>query len=295
MTKNGGRIWAHDWENSGGPAGRKELADRCSLTMSLSGASASAAAKQRHQEQRRADTSALADAARGQRQMPELPPYVPEFDLAFMPQMLGVGAVRSEPEDPATGDDETIMQEAAVDVALQLLTDGEGLQALLASDEPSADRVALEGADNALANSRARVDQLYELVRASEGGAAVRRMGEAPKAPTMKTHSAVAVAFRAFSRFLQGRPSDARMMSAELLVDFAVWLATTRAQISRVDPTRMGRGKETVECFDNRQIRVFLVLRYISPLATSRSAVRPGMVRWSSASSIEPSNSGHRV
>ena len=164
MTKNGGRIWAHDWENSGGPAGRKELADRCSLTMSLSGASASAAAKQRHQEQRRADTSALADAARGQRQMPELPPYVPEFDLAFMPQMLGVGAVRSEPEDPATGDDETIMQEAAVDVALQLLTDGEGLQALLASDEPSADRVALEGADNALANSRARVDQLYELV-----------------------------------------------------------------------------------------------------------------------------------
>ena len=127
MTKNGGRIWAHDWENSGGPAGRKELADRCSLTMSLSGASASAAAKQRHQEQRRADTSALADAARGQRQMPQLPPYVPEFDLAFMPQMLGVGAVRSEPEDPATGDDETIMQEAAVDVALQLLTDGEGL------------------------------------------------------------------------------------------------------------------------------------------------------------------------
>ena len=148
------------------------------LTMSSSGASASAATMQRHQEQRRADTSALADAARGQRQMPELPPYVPEFDLAFMSQMLGVGAVRSEPEDPATGDDETIMQEAAVDVALQLLTDGEGLQALLASDESSADRVALEGADNALANSRARVDQLYELVRASEGGAAVRRMGE---------------------------------------------------------------------------------------------------------------------
>ena len=56
--------------------------------------------------------------------MPELPPYVPEFDLAFMSQMLGVGAVRSElPEDPATGDDETIMQEAAVDIALQLLTD----------------------------------------------------------------------------------------------------------------------------------------------------------------------------
>ena len=80
--------------------------------------------------------------------MPELPPYVPEFDLAFMSQMLGGGAVRSEPEDPATGDDETIMQEAAVDIALQLLTDGEGLQALLASDEPSADRVALEGADN---------------------------------------------------------------------------------------------------------------------------------------------------
>ena len=181
--------------------------------------------------------------------MPELPPYVPEFDLAFMSQMLGGGAVRSEPEDPATGDDETIMQEAAVDVALQLLTDGEGLQALLASDEPSADRVALEGADNALANSRARVDQLYELVRASEGGAAVRRMGEAPKAPTLKTHAAVAVAFHAFSRFLEGRPSDARMMSAELLVDFAVWLATTRAHISRVDPTRMGRGKETVECY----------------------------------------------
>ena len=55
--------------------------------------------------------------------MPELPPYVPEFDLAFMSQMLGGGAVRSEAEDPATGDDETIMQEAAVDVALQLLTD----------------------------------------------------------------------------------------------------------------------------------------------------------------------------
>ena len=109
--------------------------------MSSSGASASAAAKQRHQEQLRADTSALVDAARGQRQMPELPPYVPEFDLAFMSQMLGGGAVRSEAEDPATGDDETIMQEAAVDIALQLLTDGEGLQALLASDEPSADRV----------------------------------------------------------------------------------------------------------------------------------------------------------
>ena len=109
--------------------------------------------------------------------MPELPPYVPEFDLAFMSQMLGGGAVRSEPEDPATGDDETIVQEAAVDIALQLLTDGEGLQALHASDEPSAEeRVALEGADNALANSRARLDQLYELVRASEGGAAVRRI-----------------------------------------------------------------------------------------------------------------------
>ena len=116
--------------------------------MSSSGASASAAVMQRHQEQRRADTSALVDAARGQRQMPELPPYVPEFDLAFMSQMLGGGAVRSEPEDPATGDDETIMQEAAVDVALQLLTDDGGLQALLASDEPSAERVALEGADD---------------------------------------------------------------------------------------------------------------------------------------------------
>ena len=75
---------------------------------------------QRHQEQRRADTSALVDAARGQ--MPELPPYVPEFDLAFMSQMLGGGAVRSEAEDTATGDDETIVQEAAVDIALQLLT-----------------------------------------------------------------------------------------------------------------------------------------------------------------------------
>ena len=115
------------------------------LTMSSSGASASAATMQRHQEQRRADTSALVDAARGQRQMPELPPYVPEFDLAFMSQMLGGGAVRSEAEDPATGDDETIMQEAAVDIALQLLTDDGGLQALLASDEPSAERVALEG------------------------------------------------------------------------------------------------------------------------------------------------------
>ena len=41
--------------------------------------------------------------------MPELPPYVPEFDLAFMSQMLGGGAVRSEPEDPATDDDETMM------------------------------------------------------------------------------------------------------------------------------------------------------------------------------------------
>ena len=70
---------------------------------------------------------------------------------------------------PATGDDETMMQEAAVDIALQLFTDDGGLQALLASDEPSAERVALEGADNALANSRARLDQLYELVRASEG------------------------------------------------------------------------------------------------------------------------------
>ncbi|EOD12845.1 hypothetical protein EMIHUDRAFT_213051 [Emiliania huxleyi CCMP1516] len=74
--------------------------------------------------------------------MPELPPYVPEFDLAFMSQMLGGGAVWSEPEDPATGDDETMMQEAAVDIALQLLTDDGGLQALLASDEPSAERLA---------------------------------------------------------------------------------------------------------------------------------------------------------
>ena len=124
----------------------------------MSGASASAAAKSSgtRRQQRRDDTSALADAARGQRQMPELPPYVPEFDLAFMSQMLGGGAVRSEPEDPATGDDETMMQEAAVDIALQLFTDDGGLQALLASDEPSAERVALEGADNALANSRAR-------------------------------------------------------------------------------------------------------------------------------------------
>ena len=48
MTENGGRIWAHDLgELCGGPAGRKVLADRCFLTMSLSGASASAAAKQR--------------------------------------------------------------------------------------------------------------------------------------------------------------------------------------------------------------------------------------------------------
>ena len=95
--------------------------------------------------------------------MPELPPYVPEFDLAFMSQMLGVGAVRSEPEDPATGDDETIMQEAAVDIALQLLTDGEGLQALLASDEPSAERVALEG------GRRQRACKL-----ACDGGSALR-------------------------------------------------------------------------------------------------------------------------
>ena len=49
--------------------------------------------------------------------MPELPPYVPEFDLAFMSQMLGGGAVRSEAEDTATGDDETIMQGAAVDMS----------------------------------------------------------------------------------------------------------------------------------------------------------------------------------
>ena len=30
-------------------------------------------------QKKKADTSALADAARGQRQMPELPPYVPEI------------------------------------------------------------------------------------------------------------------------------------------------------------------------------------------------------------------------
>ena len=53
-------------------------------------------------------------------------------------------------------------------------------------------------------------------------------------------------------------------------------------------------GADLTFC-DNRQIRVFLVLRYIFPLATSRSAVRPWMVRWSSPSSIGPSNSGHRV
>ena len=92
MTKNSGRIWAHDWENSVvDPLGeRSSQTVALGLTMSSSGASASAAAMQRHQEQRRADTSALVDAARGQRQMPELPPYVPEFDLAFMSQMLGV-------------------------------------------------------------------------------------------------------------------------------------------------------------------------------------------------------------
>ncbi|EOD26842.1 hypothetical protein EMIHUDRAFT_236387 [Emiliania huxleyi CCMP1516] len=180
--------------------------------MSSSGASASAATMQRHQEQRRADTSALADAARGQRQMPELPPYVPEFDLAFMSQMLGGGAVRSEAEDTATGDDETIVQEAAVDIALQLLTDGEGLQALHASDEPSAERVALEGADNALANSRATVNQLYELVRASEGGAAVRRMGEARKAPSLKTQNCVEKPNQL--EFIQGRGAKKRTQRA---------------------------------------------------------------------------------
>ena len=123
MTKNGGRIWAHDWENSVvDPLGeRSSQTVALGLTMSSSGASASAATMQRHQEQRRADTSALVDAARGQRQMPELPPYVPEFDLAFMSQMLGGGAVRSEAEDPATGDDETIMQEAAVDDNRQIV------------------------------------------------------------------------------------------------------------------------------------------------------------------------------
>ena len=51
-------------------------------------------------------------------------------------------------------------------------------------------------------------------------------------------------------------------------------------------------GEPDLTFCDNRQIRVFLVLRYISPLTTSRSTVRPWMVRWSSPSSIEPSMAG---
>ena len=226
MTKNGGRIWAHDWENSVvDPLGErtKELADRCASRCHR----AERVRARRPSSGTRSSgelTRARSSMRRGGRgRCPSCRRTCQNLTSRSCLRCWALEPSGREPEDPATGDDETIMQEAAVDIALQLLTDGEGLQALLASDEPSAERVALEGADNALANSRARVDQLYELVRASEGGAAVRRMG------------------------------------------------------------------------DNRQIRVFLVLRYISPLATSRSAVRPWMVRWSSPSSIEPSNSGHRV
>ena len=220
MTKNGGRIWAQERENSV----VDPLGERSSQTVAASRWHRAERVRARRPSSGTRSSGELTRARSSMRRggrgrCPSCRRTCQKFDLAFMSQMLGVGAVRSEPEDPATGDDETIMQEAAVDVALQLLTDGEGLQALLASDEPSAERVALEGADNALANSRARLDQLYELVRASEGGAAVRQSSH--------------------------------------------------------------------PCF--------LVLRYISPLTTSRSTVRPWMVRWSSANSIEPSNSGHRV
>ena len=65
MTENGGRIWAHDLgELCGGPAGRKVLADRCFLTVvERSQCERGGQAAAGHQEQRRADTSALADAA----------------------------------------------------------------------------------------------------------------------------------------------------------------------------------------------------------------------------------------
>ena len=46
-------------------------------------------------------------------------------------------------------------------------------------------------------------------------------------------------------------------------------------------------GDAAVNVPDIRQIRAFLVLRYISPVVTSRLAVRPWMVRRSSASSVE--------
>ena len=48
-------------------------------------------------------------------------------------------------------------------------------------------------------------------------------------------------------------------------------------------------GEPDLTFWDIASDPCFLVLRYISPLATSRSAVRPWMVRWSSPSSIGPS------
>ena len=54
------------------------------------------------------------------------------------------------------------------------------------------------------------------------------------------------------------------------------------SQWHRAERVRARRPSSGTRSSDNRQIRVFLVLRYISPLATSRSAVRPWMVRWSS-------------
>ena len=105
MTKNGGRIWAHDWENSVvDPLGeRSSQTVALGLTMSSSGASASAATMQRHQEQRRADTSALADAARGQRQMPELPLTIVSDNRQIVFFWSCGTSLRSPPHAPPSG------------------------------------------------------------------------------------------------------------------------------------------------------------------------------------------------
>ena len=73
------------------------------LTMSSSGASASAATMQRHQEQRRADTSALADAARGQRQMPELPLTIVSDNRQIVFFWSCGTSLRSPPHAPPSG------------------------------------------------------------------------------------------------------------------------------------------------------------------------------------------------
>ena len=66
-----------------------------------------------------------------------------------------------------------------------------------------------------------------------------------------------------------------------------------RAVSSGLGPA-LGGAQDLTFC-DNRQIRVFLVVLSLAPLATSRSVVRPWPVPRVSVRRVVPSNSGRRA